>query len=263
MIDYSFSFEDLEFFLLIFVRIATFVFVAPFFSTSNTPRRVRAGFSLVLAYILFQTLPEHNVPIYSTVLGYSILVLKEATAGLLIGLAANLCMSIVQFAGKVSDMEIGLSMVQLFDPLTKEASGFMGNMYQYILILIMLITNLHYYFLRAIIETFSLIPIGGAVFDSDKIMTTMVTFLADYVLIAFRICLPIVAAMLLLNAILGVLAKTAPQVNMFSVGIQIKIIVGLGVLFLTIGTLPSASEYVFDEMKVMVTAMVRSISPGM
>ena len=259
MINYPFTFEDLEFFLLVFARITAFVFVAPFFSMSNTPRRVRAGFSLLLSILLAQVLTDHNVPTYSTVLGYSILVLKETITGLIIGLGANICMSIVNFAGKVADMEVGLSMVQLFDPLTREGTGFMGSFYQYILILIMLITNMHHYFLRAIVETFSLIPIGGAKFSSEKIVTVMIQFMTDFITISFRICLPIVAAMLLLNAILGVLAKTAPQVNMFSVGIQIKIIVGLGILFLTIGTIPSASEFIFKEMKIMVTAMVQSL----
>ena len=125
--------------------------------------------------------------------------------------------------------------------------------------LIRLITNMHYFFLRAIVETFSLIPIGGAKFSSEKIMTTIVQFMTDFITISFRLCLPVVAAMLLLNAVLGVLAKTAPQINMFSVGIQIKIIVGLSILFLTIGTIPSASEFIFKEMRIMVTAMVESL----
>ena len=259
MIDYTFTFEDLEFFLLVFARISAFTFVAPFFSMSNTPRRLRAGFSLIMAVLLFESLPDHNVPSYSTVLGYSIIVIKEVITGLMVGLGANICMSIVHFAGKVADMEIGLSMVQLFDPLTREGTGFMGSFYQYILILIMLITNMHYFFLRAVVETYTLIPIGGAKFSSEKIMTTMIQFMTDFITLSFRMCLPIVAAMLLLNAILGVLAKTAPQINMFSVGIQIKIIVGLGILFLTIGTIPRASEFIFEEMKVMVTAMVESM----
>jgi len=260
MLDYNFTFENLEFFLLIFVRIATFIYIAPFFSTANTPRRVKAGFSLVLAYILYSTLTEHSVPDYYTVLGYSILVIKEAITGLIVGLGANICMSIVHFAGKVADMEVGLSMVSLIDPLTNTSTGFMGSFYQYALILIMLITNMHYYFIRAIVETFQIIPIGGAKFASDKIMETMIRFLGDYVSISFRICLPIVAAMLLLNAILGILAKTAPQMNMFSVGIQFKVLIGLSILFLTIGTLPSAVDYIFDEMKKMVTVMVESMT---
>ena len=259
MIDYSFTFEDLEFFLLVFTRISAFVYVAPFFSMTNTPRRLRAGFSIIVTVLLFQVLTDHNVPEYNTVLGYSIIVLKEAITGLLIGLGANICMQIVHLGGKIADMEVGLSMVQVLDPLTRNNTGFMGSFYQYILVLIMLVTNMHYYFLRAIVETFTLIPIGGAKFSSEKIMTTMTQFMTDFVTISFRLCLPIVAAMLLLNAILGILAKTAPQINMFSVGIQIKLLVGLSMLFLTVGTLPSASEFIFKEMRIMMTAMVESM----
>lgn len=261
MINYSFTFEDLEFFLLILIRIASFIFVAPFFSTANTPRRVKAGFSVVFTIIMFTVLEDHSVPQYSTVMGYSILVIKEATAGLVIGFGANICMSIINFAGKIADMDIGLSMVSLLDPLTRESTGFVGSLYQYAIVLMMLITNMHYFFIRAIAETFVLIPIGGADFSTGKVTEVVVKFMTDYVIIAFRLCLPVVAAMLLLNAILGVMAKTAPQMNMFSVGIQIKIFVGLGVLFLTISILPNTSEYVFEEMKIMVTRMVEALRP--
>lgn len=260
MINYSFTFEDLEFFLLVFIRIASFVFVAPFFSTSNTPRRVKAGFSIMLAYIVSHTMVNHSVPAYSTMLGYSTIVLKEAATGLLIGYGASICMTIVQFAGKISDMDIGLSMVQLLDPVTKQNSGFVGNIYQYMLVLIMLITNMHYFFIKAIVETFEIVPIGMANFGSDKILSVIIRFMVDYMNISFRICLPIVAAMLLLNAVLGVLAKTAPQMNMFAVGIQIKILFGLGILFLTMSILPNAVDFIMEEMRSMVTVMVESIS---
>lgn len=260
MLEYSFTFENLEFFLLVFIRIATFVYIAPFFQSTHAPRRIRAGFSLVLAYILYSTIQVHEVPEYSTVIGYSALVLKEAATGLLIGMGANMCETICAFAGKVADMEIGLSMVSLLDPLTNTNTGFTGSIYQYALILIMLVTNMHYFFIKALVETFNLIPVGMATFASDKMLNVITKFMVDYLIISFRICLPIVACMLLLNAILGILAKTAPQMNMFSVGIQIKVLVGLGILFLTIGTLPNAINFIFDEMKIMVTAMVEAIS---
>ena len=260
MFDYSFSYENLEFFLLIFVRISCFMFTAPFFSINNVPRRVKAGFSIVLAFVLYQVMPYHEVPDYNTVLGYSIIILKEAAAGLLIGLGAGICNYIVQLAGKVADMEIGLSMIQIMDPLTRESSGFIGTFYQYGVTLIMLCTNFHHYLIRALVDTFTLIPIGTAVFSSEDMMKVMIQFLEDYMSISFRICLPIVASMLLLNAILGILAKTAPQMNMFSVGIQLKVLTGLTILLLTIGVLPNASDYIFREMKIMITAMVNAIS---
>jgi len=260
MINYAFSYENLEFFLLIFVRISCFVYAAPFFSTSNVPRRVKAGFSLFFAFVLYQTLPNHEVPDYSTVFGYSAIILKEAVAGLMIGFGAGICNSIVAFAGKIADMEIGLSMMQLMDPLTRDSTGFMGTFYQYGVTLVMLATNFHHYLIRALTDTFTLIPIGMADFSSDNIMTTVIQFLEDYMSISFRICLPIVAAMLLLNAILGILTKTAPQINMFSVGIQLKVLTGLIILMLTIGVLPNASEYIFREMKIMITAFADSMT---
>lgn len=260
MFNYTFSYENLEFFLLIFIRISCFIYTAPFFSINNVPRRVKAGFSVLFAFVLYQVMPNHEVPDYSTILGYSILIIKEAATGILIGLGAGICNTIVQFAGKMADMEVGLSMVQLMDPLTRDSSGFMGTFYQYGVTLIMLATNFHHYLIKALVDTFTLIPIGTAVFSADKLVTSLIQFLEDYMSISFRICLPIVAAMLLLNSILGILAKTAPQINMFSVGIQLKVLTGLIILFVTIGVLPNASDYIFREMKIMITAVVQSIS---
>lgn len=259
MIDYSFSIQDLEYFLLIFTRVSCFIYIVPFFSTTNTPRQIKIGLSFFITMILYSVMTPHPVLEYSTVLGYAILVLKEGITGLLIGFGASICNSIVLLAGKIADMEIGLSMVQMFDPLTREQSGFTGTIYQYAVLLMMMVTNLHHYFLRAFVDAYQLIPIGGVHIDTDKLMTAMIQFMTDYILIAFRICIPIVAAILILNCILGVLAKVAPQVNMFSVGIQVKILVGLSVLFLTIGMLPNISSAIYEEMKVMMTAMVYSM----
>ncbi|MCR5421586.1 MAG: flagellar biosynthetic protein FliR [Lachnospiraceae bacterium] len=260
MIDYTFSYDDLEFFLLIFVRISCFVVTAPFFSIQNVPRRVKAGFSFVLAYIVYSTMEVHVVPQYNTVYGYAVLVLKEAIAGLVIGFGANICNSVINLAGRLADMEIGISMVSLFDPTTREQSGFTGVLYQYSIMLIMMVTNLHHYFIRALVETFEIIPIGMAKFESDKIVSIIIRYLDDYVMIAFRICLPVVATIMLTNAVLGILVKSAPQINMFSVGIQIKLLIGLSTLMITIGVLPAASDFIFDEMKVIMTDMIRSMT---
>lgn len=87
-------------------------------------------------------------------------------------------------------------------------------------------------------------------------MNSMLEFLSDYVIIGFRIVLPIFCSILLLNAVLGVLAKVAPQMNMFAVGIQLKVLVGLSVLFLTAGMLPGIADFVLDEMKRMIDSFV-------
>ena len=95
MFNYSFSIQDLEFYLLVVTRVSCFVFAAPFFSTNNVPRRVKVGFSLVVAFLLYRFVVPHYVLQYDTLLGYASLVIKEAMAGVLLGLSTNLCMYIM------------------------------------------------------------------------------------------------------------------------------------------------------------------------
>ena len=124
----------------------------------------------------------------------------------------------------------------------------------------MIATGMYRYLFGALADTFELIPINGAVFHSDLLMTSMITFLGDYVIIGFRIVLPIFCSILLLNAVLGVLAKVSPQMNMFAVGIQLKILVGLSVLFFTAGILPGIADFIFEEMKRMIVSFMRGMT---
>lgn len=261
MLDLSISIYDLEYFLLILTRVSCFVFVAPFFSMSNTPARVRLGLSFFVSVLLYQVLSPADAVIYDTVMAYALIVIKEALVGLLIGFGANICTSIVNFAGSVADMEIGLSMVTLMDPTTKEMSSITGVFYQYVVMFMLIATGMYRYLLSAIADTFSLIPVNGAVFRSEALLDTILVFLSDYIIIGFRIVLPIFCVMVLLNAILGVMAKVSPQMNMFSVGIQLKILVGLSILFLSAAMLSGASDFIFREMQQMITGFVEDLMP--
>lgn len=256
MIQYSFSIYDLEYFLLILTRVSCFVFVAPFFSMKNTPRNVRVAISFFTSLLLYQALTPVEAIAYSTLAGYTVIVMKEALVGLLIGFSANICTTIVNFAGSIADMEIGLSMVTLMDPTSRESTSITGVMYQYALTLMMIASGMYRYLFGALADTFILIPVNGAVLRGDSLLSAMIEFLGDYVMIGFRIILPIFCVILLLNAVLGVLAKVSPQLNMFAVGIQLKILVGLSVLVMTAGMLPGVADFVFEEMKRMIESFV-------
>ena len=259
MIDYSFSIYDLEYFLLILTRVSCFVFIAPFFSMQNTPRNVRIVLSFFTSILLYQTLTPAPVVEYSTVLEYAIIVIKEAVSGLLLGFGATACSSIVNFAGSVADMEIGLSMVNLMDPTTRQNSSITGVLYQYALMMMLVATGMYRYLFGALADSFTLIPVNGAVFNGESLVNSVVRFLSEYVIIGFRIVLPVVCVMLILNAVLGILAKVAPQMNMFAVGMQLKVLVGLSVIFFITSLLPSAADLIFTEMRELIVAFVEGM----
>ena len=237
-------------------RVSCFIFSAPFFSLNNTPRHVRVVLSVFTTLLLYQTLTPAPAVEYSTIAGYSAIVFKEAITGLMIGLGTSMCSAIVNFAGHIADMETGLSMVTLMDPNTRESSSITGIFYQYVVMLMLIASGMYRYLFGALADTFVLFPVNGAIFKMDSLLVSVIKFLGDYIVIGFRICLPIFCVILMLNAILGVLAKVSPQMNMFSVGIQLKIMVGLSVLLFSASMLPDAANFIFQQMKGTITAIV-------
>lgn len=259
MISLSFSFLDLEFFLLILVRVSCFVFVAPFFSMNYTPARARIALSVFTAVLLYTTLTPADAVVYDTVMEYALIVVREGVTGLLIGFSANICMAIVNLAGAITDMEIGLSMVTLMDPATREQSSVTGVFYQYVIMLILIVSGMYRYLFGALADSFLLIPVNGAVLKGENLVSAVLLFLGDYIIIGFRICLPVFCTILLLNAVLGILAKVSPQLNMFSVGIQFKVLAGLGVMFLTASLMSGAADFVFREIKKVTVSFVEGM----
>lgn len=257
MIEVSFTQQNLEYFLLIVVRITSFVFIAPFFGHVNTPLRFKLGFGILLSFILYNVMPGNTLE-YSTTIDYSILIIKESIVGLLIGFSAYICSTIVLFAGTLIDMEIGMSMAQVFDPVTKSQVSITGSFYYYMVLMLMLVSNMHIFLLNAVVDSYSLVPIGGAVMG-NSLYDTVVGFITNYFIIGFRIVLPIFVSSLIMNCVLGILVKAVPQLNMFSVGIQLKILVGLAVIFITVSLLPTIAGFIFDQMQSMTAQVIRGM----
>lgn len=254
-----FTVENMEFYLLVLVRISAFVLAAPFFNYSAVPVRMKVVISMLLSIVVIQMTPVVTLS-YTGVIGFSVLVLKETVIGLVLGFMCNVCFYIVTFSGQIMDMQMGLSMANMFDPATNIQVTVTGNIYNYFLMLMLVATNMHYYIIRAITDSFSYFNIGQAVFR-DGLKDIMLNFMGNYFLIALRIVLPVFCCMLLIHVILGVLTKAAPQMNMFSIGMQIQVLVGIVLLILLVQTLPMVSDFIFAEMKEVVTQVIHVLTP--
>lgn len=258
MLEYTFSLANFEIFILILVRISCFVYIAPFFGTRNAPGQVKIGLSVFVALLIYGFVDKTAIE-YTGLMGYAVIVLKEGITGLLIGLGANICNSIILFAGNIIDMDIGLSMAMEFDPTTNSQVTITGNLYNYFILLMLIATNMHHYILRAVVDSFVVVPVNGQIFDWESLAGSMTKYMTDLFVIGFRIFLPIFACIMILNCILGIMAKVSPQMNMFAVGMQMKIMVGFGILFLTVSLLPGIADFIFTEMKRMMVLFIEGM----
>lgn len=258
MFDATFSLQTFEYFLLVLARIAACIFAAPFFNTRGVPVRTKVGAAGCIAIMLTVVLPEQNLA-YTGVIEYGIIVIKEGITGLLIGYSASICNSIVLFAGRLIDMQIGLSMAQEFNPLTQMSESITGNLYNYSIMLMLLASNMYQYVIRAVCDSYQLIPINQQIFQWDYLLLGFTSFMSSLLVIGFRIILPVFACMMIINCVLGIMAKVAPQMNMFAVGMQIKVLIGLTVLFIALSLISGVADFVASEMKRMVVYMIKGM----
>lgn len=258
MLSTSFSIYHLEYYLLIFARVAGVVSVAPIYGTRGVPRRVRVGLGLCIA-IIVASVVEYQPLNYTTIIGFTALLVKELVLGLSVGLASTLCMTIINLSGMFIDREIGLTMVTAFDPTTNASTTISADFYNYMVLVIMLCSNMHYFVISAICDSFQVIPVGGAIYNGDAMYDIILTFMQEYFVIAFRIALPIFISIVLCNVILGVLAKIAPQMNMFSIGIELKLLLGLMVMVATVIFLPNITDRIYEVTKDIVINLLNTM----
>lgn len=242
----SFSLQQLEFFLTIVVRMSGFIFTAPFFGLRNVPLRVKVGLTMAMAVVMFSVLPYEPLE-YAGVIGFALLIVEELLCGLILGFVANICYQILAFSGQILDMEIGFSMVNEMDPVTSAQVTVSGNLYSYAVMLMLMITYMHHYLLEALIDSYSIVPIGKTALN-PMIYSVVVKLVGEYFVLGFRIVLPVFAAMLIVNSVLAILARVAPQLSMFVIGIQLKVLVGLAVMVVMIKMIPGIASLIFDKM---------------
>lgn len=257
MLNFEVALNYWEVFLLILVRIASFVYTAPFFSIQSIPQRVKVAISVFISILIFMMIPDRSL-VYSGVLDYAILVIKESVVGLLLGFVCNVCTQTIMFMGHIVDTNVGLSMASMYDPNLRAQTGITGTLYYYGTFLLMLISGLYQFLISAIIDSYTIIPIG-AVTINTMLYNSFLEVIASYFIIGIRLSLPVFVTIMLLNVILGILTKVAPQMHMFSIGIQVKLLLGLAVMFLTVGLLPTISSAIFNMMK----QVVKSIAGGL
>jgi flagellar biosynthetic protein FliR len=255
-----FTIEYLEYALLVVVRVASIILVAPFFNINHLPRKYKVGLAVFLSIIVFH-LVDYQAVKYTGVIGFTILVLKESITGLMIGIGSGVCLYILNFSGEMLDMEIGFSMAMELDPTTNVQSTISSKLFNALFMLMFIVSDMHYFVIDAMYDSYQMIPIGGAHLKTTNLLKIFMIYMADFFSIGFRIILPLFACTLLLNVVLGVLAKIAPQMNMFVIGMQLKVFVGLFLLFIIMAFLPGITDFVFQEMQRLTHDYMNSMAP--
>jgi len=226
-------YSQIDILLLVFVRVLAFFLVVPVISSQNVWMMGRLFLALCISVALFMSGRVTTVYYMDTTLGYVYLLLLEFMVGMAMGYVVFAIFNLIFFAGQLMDFQIGLMMVNVMDPMTQIQVPITGNFFYFGLLAMLVVTGgLHAFFLT-FFYSYQVLPIGTAfVIGNVELAWYMVMLLVQATILAFRVSMPIVGSMMIVNIALGIMVKTVPQMNIFVVGLPMKLLIGLFLMWL-------------------------------
>ncbi|SDY71559.1 flagellar biosynthetic protein FliR [Evansella caseinilytica] len=240
-------FEWFPAFLLILVRLSAFIVTLPFFSYRTIPAFIRIGLSVFLAWIMFFT---GDWPVLSLDYSYFLLIFKEALVGLTVGLIAMVLMYAVQVAGGFIDFKMGFMIANVIDPQTGTQSPLTGGYLYTFALLFLLATDAHHLLLDGVFYSYQFVPMDQLYlpFGNESVLEFVISSFTTMFVIAFQMSMPIVGSLFLVDVALGMVSRTVPQVNVFVVGLPLKIIAGFIILFLAMAPFFAIVQKLIETM---------------
>jgi len=256
---YQLVFTRFDLFLLMAVRTSGVFFTAPPFAARQVPVQWRAAFGLMVAMVL---LPVVQAPpaLPTTLIPWMAWAVREAALGLAIGWTVNLTFAAVQLGGQLLDTELGFSIVSVMDPQTGQQMPLVGNFQYTLSLMILLLTNGHHLILAALARSFALVPVGGAILH-PSLTDTVVALSGGVFLTAFKLAAPVLGAGFVTSVALGVMARAMPQMNVFMVGLPLKLVAGLVVMVAGMPLYLATLSRVLDGLYGSLGQLIQSFHP--
>ena len=244
----------LTLFLLVLARMSGVVLFNPILGRQSIPGVVKSGFILLLsitAYTMTDYLPEAPGSILETL----VLLGLELFLGYVLGLVMNLFFYVPLLGGETIDIQMGMSMGRTYDPSSQTSTTVTASLLNLLLMLLFFAANGHQTLLRIILVSGRIVPFGAAAFGQE-LYGAMVELFINCTILGIKLCMPILAAELLGQMGMGILMKVIPQINVFAINIELKVIIGLGLLFLM---LVPFSEFLLGMEADMLRAIQRML----
>ena len=250
--------------LLHVVRLATFWFVAPVWGDRRAPRTVKIGLVLALTWFWASNLDTVSMPVIQIVsngswLVLAIAVVREMLIGLLLGIAFYVFVEPARIAGAYVGQELGLSMATQADPASAESNNIVSTLIQTTVFLFILSWDFHHFIILCLDASFERIPVGSTWSEYPSLLLTQ--GLSATVDQGISMVAPIGVMLFVVLASLMLLARAVPSLNLFSIGLSIRVVAGLFALFLFLPQLIQGIQVVYVRGQGFIESIVQVLAP--
>lgn len=249
-------------FILIFLRVLAMIVIIPFIGSSSVPIWAKVGFSFFMSLIVYPLVSTSYHGFFSqmNLPGLILSILSQILIGIIFGFLILLVFSGVEIAGQLISVQIGFGMITLLNPMiSNQQVSLISNLQNYIALLIFIETSAFYFVINGIYRSFTAIPLSFNNFQ-PVIFHYLASRGAELFTIALNISIPIILTTILLNIIIALMGRLAPQFNIFAVGFPITIAVGLLMLYISVPYFMDYVTHSFLNLNAQFNRLLNSIA---
>ncbi len=260
MDDLIYLYSHIDILLVIFCRITAIIVFLPIIQEAKLPKMAISGLCLCLSAIVFMVTEVEGITYADNLISYTCILIKEVITGLIIGFTLKIYFQIYQFIGTLWSTQGGLSMSMALDPVGGAQAPIIGRFYNLAFTLLFVLGGGYQWFIKTLVDSFEAIPINKAIIGANIVHGTVST-IENYIIISFKLAMPLLGILILVDFGLGVLARAVPQMNMFVVGIPMKIIILFILLIVTISLFTVFSDIIIDQMVQTIMSLIKGMTP--
>lgn len=234
-------------YMLVHLRFVGLMFSSPVFTAAMTPTPFRYIFAVILTACSVGIIDAQEITLiyFDEVIFLAAVCLRELLIGIALGFISALPLYALRVAGEQTGTMIGFSMAQVMDPTTQSETSILGQLNFYAAMWLYFRWNGHLIMIQALIESLKLVPLGQiSLFPSGDL--SLGTWLQNIFILGIRMVVPFYCALVLSDIGLGFLARTVPQMNIFVVGMPVKVMLGFIVLA---AVLPLTMDLVYTQFE--------------
>jgi flagellar biosynthetic protein FliR len=219
-------------FILPLFRIGAVLMTMPIFGTTLVPTRVRLYFALAITVVVVPGLPPMP-QVHALDLSALLLIAEQIIIGALMGLSLQLFFQAFVVAGQIISIQMGMGFASMVDPTNGVSAAVIGQFLTMLVTLLFLGMNGHLVVFEVLTESFATLPVGSAMLINH--FWEMANKLGWVLGAAMLLVLPAITALLVVNIAFGVMTRAAPQLNIFSIGFPLTLVLGLVIFWVGLG----------------------------
>jgi len=232
-----------------FFRVMGLFTSAPVLSMKVVPRRVRVGLALLIVVAAEPSLPP-VAPVALNSPEALMVIAQQVLIGLTMGFAARVVFAAIEFAGELVGLQMGLNFAAFFDPMSGGQITAVSRLYGTVAAWLFVVMNGHLLLTAAIIHSFEAFPVSAQPLAFLQVVQPQV-WGAEIFKLGLWVSLPVLAMLALTNVVMGLVARVAPQMNIFTIGFPITLGVGFTGLWLSLPVMQVPFTMAIERMLAM------------